>query len=247
MYSLNPVQAWRSFLALPNETPLKTFGIAFLVALSCSVVVSLTAVGLKPLQQENRLRESASSMVKMVEGLGYGLPQRQYVDRISGDYVSQTSKSHSPLNADQDIAGLSQVEDVVTVYEVRTQNRLDLVILPVRGVGYKSMMKGYLALNKDLSTIAGLTFHQQDESPGMGARIMDPEWQILWANKQTTDENGTVQIKVVKGKAKTSFEVDGISGATRTGWGVTNLVQFWLGPDGYGPYLERLKREDDGS
>jgi len=244
MHSLNPVKAWRSFLALPNETPLKTFGIAFLVALLCSIVVSLTAVGLKPLQQENRLRESASSMVKMVEGLGFGLPQKRYVDRVSGAYVNRMAKSQSPLSDEQDFAGLSQVEDVVTVYEVRANGSLALVILPVRGVGYKSMMKGYLALNKDVTTIAGLTFHQQDESPGMGARIMEAEWQAKWSQKQTKAGDGTVQIKVGKGKAKTPFEVDGISGATRTGWGVTNLVQFWLGPDGYGPYLARLKRED---
>lgn len=244
MHSLNPVKAWRSFLAVPNEAPLKTFGIAFIVALLCSIVVSLTAVSLKPLQQENRLRERASSMVKMVEGLGYGLPQRQYVDRVSGDYVSRSSKSQSPLSEAQDLAGLFQVEDVVTVYEVRAENRLALVILPIRGVGYKSMIKGYLALDADFTTIAGLTFHQHDETPGMGSRIMEPEWLAKWANKQTQAPGGTVQIKVVKGKAKTPFEVDGISGATRTGWGVTDMLHFWLGADGYGPYLSRLKGEN---
>lgn len=243
MHSLNPVKAWRSFLALPNEVPLKTFGIAFLVALLCSIVVSLTSVGLKPLQQENRLRESASSMVKMVEGLGYGLPQKQYVERVSGDYVSRSSRSQSPLSEAQDLAGLSQVEDVVTVYEVHAENRLALVILPIRGVGYKSMIKGYLALDADLTTIKGLTFHQQDETPGMGARIMESDWLAKWTHKQAIAPDGTVHIKVVKGQAKSPNEVDGISGATRTGWGVTDMLRFWLGADGYGPYLERLKRE----
>ena len=243
MRSLNPLVVWRSFLALPNRAPLKTFGVAFIVALLCSVVVSVTAVSLKPLQQENRMRERAASMVKMVEGLGYGLPQRRFVARTSGAYVSQDSPKQTQLLAAQDKAGLGQVEDVVTVFEVRVQNRLELVVLPVRGVGYKSMMKGYVALKSDLATIAGLTFHEQDETPGMGAKIMDADWQAKWAGKHVRDENGVMRIEVVKGQAQTAYQVDGISGATRTGWGVTNLVQFWLGPDGFGPYLAAKKRE----
>lgn len=232
MRSLNPIVAWRSFLALPNSTPQKSIGVAFIVALLCSIVVSIMAVALKPLQQENRLRESASSMVKMVEGLGYGLPQRRFVARTSGAYVSQGSSAQTVLNADQDKAGLGEVEDVVTVFEVHAKGALKLVVLPIRGVGYKSMMKGYVALKSDLTTIAGLTFHQQDESPGMGARIMEPDWQARWANKKLLDENGVLRIEVVKGEARYPYQVDGISGATRTGWGVTNLMQFWLGPDG---------------
>ena len=243
MRSLNPLHVWRQFLALPNETPLKTFGVAFVVALLCSVVVSVTAVSLKPLQQENRLRERAASMVKMVESLGYGLPQRRFVTRTSGYYVSQDSSAQTQLSAAQDKAGLGQVEDVVTVFEVRVENRLELVVLPIRGVGYKSMMKGYVALKSDMATIAGLTFHEQDETPGMGAKIMDADWQAKWANKHVLDENGVLHIEVVKGQAQTTYQVDGISGATRTGWGVTNLVQFWLGPDGFGPYLAAKKRE----
>jgi Na+-transporting NADH:ubiquinone oxidoreductase subunit C len=37
--------------------------------------------------------------------------------------------------------------------------------------------------------------------------------------------------------------VDGLSGATLTSNGVTNLLQFWLGDLGYGPFLERIARE----
>jgi Na+-transporting NADH:ubiquinone oxidoreductase subunit C len=36
-------------------------------------------------------------------------------------------------------------------------------------------------------------------------------------------------------------QIDGLSGATYTTRGVDNLVKFWLGEDGYGPYLRKLK------
>ena len=241
MLSINPHKAWRSFLALPNTSPLKTVGIAFLVALVCSVVVSLTAVTLKPLQEANRLRESAASLIGVLEALGADIPKKRLVARSTGNYVYREAVTQTKLDSDLDIAGLGQVEDVLTVYELRTGEQLELLILPVRGAGHISVMKGYLALNGDLNTIAALTFHQQDETPGMGARIVEKEWQALWADKQITDENGIIRIEVVKGEGEGVHEVDGISGATRTGMGITNLMRFWLGPEGYGPYLARLK------
>ena len=81
------------------------------------------------------------------------------------------------------------------------------------------------------------------ETPGLGARIENDAWQALWPGKQVADAEGVIRIEVVKGAGAGPHEVDGITGATRTSTGVTNLLRFWLGPDGYGPYLERLRSE----
>jgi Na+-transporting NADH:ubiquinone oxidoreductase subunit C len=240
MASLNPIRAWRRFLGRPNTDPVKTVGIAFLVALVCSVVVSASAVYLKPLQDANRLRESAASLFEIVETLGLILPKMRLVNRISGDYVQRSSAAKTQLSPDQDQAGLHRIENTLKVYEIRDRGQLQLVILPVRGAGYKSTIHGFLALRNDLNTIAALTFHQQDETPGMGARIMEKSWQALWRDKKIAATNGAIRIRVVKGGSSGVHEVDGISGATRTGRGVANLVRFWLGDFGYGPYLERL-------
>ena len=42
------------------------------------------------------------------------------------------------------------------------------------------------------------------------------------------------------------YRVDGMSGATITSKGVTNLLQFWLGPNGYGPYLAAYRSGRSG-
>ena len=34
--------------------------------------------------------------------------------------------------------------------------------------------------------------------------------------------------------------VDGLSGATITSNGVTYLLRFWLGDDGFGPYIQNV-------
>lgn len=246
MSSANPVAWWRGFLALPNDSPTKTVGVALLVALVCSLVVSITAVALKPLQDANRLAESAGQMLGMLEVLGGGVPQARLVDLATGNYVDRDPGTSTELPADRDRAGLGSREDVTTVFELRDDGARRLIILPVRGSAYQSTIKGYLALKADLNTVAALTFYEQEETPGLGARIEEDAWQALWPGKHVADADGVIRIEVVKGAGAGVHEVDGISGATRTSIGVTNLLRFWLGPDGYGPYLDRLRSETRG-
>ena len=43
------------------------------------------------------------------------------------------------------------------------------------------------------------------------------------------------------GNAAAVYQVDGLSGATFTSNGVTNMLHFWLGEKGFGPYLQKLR------
>lgn len=243
MGSANPLSWWRGFLALPNDTPVKTLGIALLVALTCSLVVSITAVALKPLRDANRLADSAARITGMLEILGGGIPDTRLVDLATGAYVERDPGTSTELAGERDLAGLGKREDVASVFELHDRGKLKLVILPVRGTGYQSTLKGYLALEADLNTVAALTFYAHEETPGLGANIEDGKWQALWPGKQIAGADGVIRIEVVKGAGAGVHQVDGISGATRTGTGITRLMRFWLGPDGYGPYLTRLRKE----
>ena len=48
---------------------------------------------------------------------------------------------------------------------------------------------------------------------------------------------------VTKGASSTDYEIDGISGATLTTNGVSNMIKYWLGDDGYGPIIKNLNEE----
>ncbi len=71
-----------------------------------------------------------------------------------------------------------------------------------------------------------------------------------WSGKKKSNvEDGKPQpqIRLVKGAVdKTRKDavhlVDGLSGATLTSRGVTNLVQFWTGEHGFQQYLERMRK-----
>ena len=92
-----------------------------------------------------------------------------------------------------------------------------------------------------MRTIAALSILEQSETPGIGARIEEEEWLARWQGKQIADENGALQIEVVMEQATGPYQVDGITGATRTSNGVTNMLRFWLGDNGFGPFLTDLR------
>ncbi len=120
----------------------------------------------------------------------------------------------------------------------------EMLVLPVKGYGLWGTIYGFLTLEKDLNTIKGLSFYSHKETPGLGARIEEPKWLALWPGKQAYNDKGEVVTGVVKyGSPKpTENYIDGISGATLTVRGVNNFIQFWLGKDGYQPFIDNLRK-----
>jgi len=56
-------------------------------------------------------------------------------------------------------------------------------------------------------------------------------------------------ISVIKGKVDLTrpegdYQIDGLAGATLTTRGVNNLVQYWLGKEGFEPLIDYLKSGD---
>ncbi|MCP4382328.1 MAG: NADH:ubiquinone reductase (Na(+)-transporting) subunit C [Hyphomicrobiales bacterium] len=263
MRDVSPTALWRGFLALPNDSRTKTLGVAFLVAVVSATAVSVTSVALKPRQQahvEAAREAKLAAMIATLPGLadilretGAETLDTVIVEMASGrvaadvdpdrfDFLaSQTDPAQTTaLSPDQDVAMIGRRPDLAPAYLLLGDDGLVLVVLPVYGTGHQSTIRAYLALSADLTTIAGLSIYEQGETPGLGSRITDPAWQASWSGKQAVGPLGDIVIDVVRGGASGSNEVDGISGATRSSTGVARLVQFWLGPDGFGPFLANL-------
>ena len=142
---------------------------------------------------------------------------------------------------------------VMKVYFVKKPgtDKILQVVLPVYGKGLWGTLYGYLALKSDLETIQGLTFYQHKETPGLGGEVDNPRWKAMWDGRKLYDPSGPPAAMVFKGPAPKGDEyaVDGLSGATITSRGVTNLIRYWASDDGYGTYLGELKEEinDDKS
>ncbi|HBV66455.1 MAG TPA: Na(+)-translocating NADH-quinone reductase subunit C [Rhodopirellula sp.] len=150
-----------------------------------------------------------------------------------------------PIESPQFNPGEPRRPKVMKVYFVKkpgTDNILQ-VVLPVYGKGLWGTLYGYLALRSDLETIQGLTFYQHKETPGLGGEVDNPRWKAMWDGKKLYDADHEPAAQVAKGPGDSEYEVDGLSGATITSRGVTNLIRYWASDDGYGTYLGKLKEE----
>lgn len=256
-------------------------GMAVLVSLVCSVIVTAVSVQLQPLQARNEQANRQRNILAVVDRLDPHRPvaeqfaaiDARLVELASGEYVSTPDPADfDPLEAaadpqrsltipdQRDLAGIQRRALLGEVYLVPENGAVRYIVLPVYGTGLWSTMHGFLALERDGNTIRGLTFYQHAETPGLGDQIEKARWLDKWEGKLVYDPDGVAQIEVVRGTVSEdlsetpslraghpAFQVDGMAGATLTGRGVTNLLRYWLGPHGYGPYLERHWRRGDAS
>lgn len=116
-----------------------------------------------------------------------------------------------------------------------------LYILSVRGNGLWDEIWGNIALEGDVSTVAGAAFDHKGETPGLGAEIKDnPNFSANFQGKKIYEDQALRGIVVRKGGAKDPvYEVDGISGATVTADGVSEMLERGL--KYYEPYLDELR------
>jgi len=245
-----------------------TLFVAIGVSLVCSVLVSAAAIVLRP-QQEANQREFRQRIVLEVAGMydpgadiasQFAHIETKLVDLESGDYVQdidpQTFDAEAAVNDPRlsiaiprefDIAGVRRRAIYAPVYIVREGGAIQQYILPVRGKGLWSTLYGYLSVAPDGHTVSGLRFYEHAETPGLGDQIEKESWLAQWPGKQLYDAQGNPQIRVVRGQVQpgpdADHQIDGLSGATLTGKGVTNLIRYWTGPNGFGPYLAKISSE----
>jgi len=254
---------WRRFLDRPNTDRVKTIGMSLLVAVGCGLTVSIATVVLRPIQQANIAAQQQGRMTQMLENLpgigeilqeaGASAVETLVIDLDSGMVAADIDPAtfdqgaaaadperSSDLSRADDLAGLGRRENQALVYLLRRGEDLALVVLPVRGAGYQSTIRAYLALEADLNTVAAFTVYEQGETPGLGANIAEESWQAQWAGKRIFEDEDFA-ISVVRGNASGPYEVDGISGASVTGYAISDMLEFWMGERGFGPFLERLK------
>ncbi|GAA5130329.1 Na(+)-translocating NADH-quinone reductase subunit C [Thalassotalea piscium] len=240
----------------------KTVGFVFVVCLVCAALVSFSAVMLKDKQVANKLLDQQTKILEAAELLDVAgkdivgtfnkLVEAKMIDLDSGEYIEgdpllfdERRNARDPAKSEKvedDIAGINRRSHTAVVYLVHNEaGKVQTVVLPIVGSGLWDLMYGYVGLEADLNTVRSVVYSDHKETPGLGAEVMNPKWKALWPGKKMFDEQGDVAIKVVKGGAKKGDEhaVDALSGATLTSRGVEYTLHFWLGDEGYGPFIAK--------
>ena len=224
-----------------QDTIQKTLIVALLLCFFCSVIVSTAAVLLRPMQDVNKDQDRKKNILLAAglyqEGIDideqFSVIKARLVDLDTGTFslesdissFDQRKSAKDPnlsmaLTSDQDQAKISRRENQALVYIVESKGEFDKIILPVHGYGLWSTLYGFVALESDLNTIAGLGFYEHGETPGLGGEVDNPRWKALWPEKQVYKE-GRVAIQLVKGvvdpgSIDSSYQVDGLSAVSYT-------------------------------
>jgi Na+-transporting NADH:ubiquinone oxidoreductase subunit C len=241
-------------------------GFAVAVCLVCALFVAGSAVGLKDRQDANILldrqkkvltvagvmkdgerltREEIASafesnIQQKVINLKTGDLQPE-IDSASFDQQATAKDPKTSYPAPENASKVRRLPNDALVFDVVQEGELKALILPIEGYGLWGTLYGYIALAPDARTIVGITFYSHKETPGLGGEVDNPRWKARWPGRLAFDDRGKPVIAVKKGLAgsveKDPYNVDGLSGATITSRGVTSLLRFWLGDNGFGPYL----------
>ena len=241
-------------------------GFAVAVCLVCALFVAGSAVGLKDRQDANILLDRQKKVLT-VAGLmeeGERLSREEIasafesniqqkvidlktgelqpeIDSASFDQQAAAKDPETSYPAPENASKVRRLPNDALVFDVVEAGELKALILPIEGYGLWGTLYGYIALAPDARTIVGITFYSHKETPGLGGEVDNPRWKARWPGRLAFDDRGKPMIAVKKGLAGSveddPYNVDGLSGATITSRGVTSLVRFWLGDNGFGPYL----------
>lgn len=265
---------------MSSEKSVNSIGNTLKVALGlcvvCSIVISTTAVMLRPMQQANMLLDRnkniliaaglfdpASNTNADVERLFEQFTPR-LVELDSGNYLDADQMAQRgidlatfdeqrarndqalsrSLSSSEDVASIRRRVNYATVFVIEDEQGegYETIVIPVSGYGLWGIMYGYLALEGDGNTVRGIGFYDHQETPGLGGEINNPRWVGQWPGKEIFDSNNEVAFRVVKGGGEGPHQVDGLAGATLTARGVENMIRFWLGDLGFGPFLDNQVR-----
>lgn len=180
-------------------------------------------------------------LVNLEEGTIVPNEEVDYEEYNPRDAADDPEKSKEIEEGAGPTPGVDRRPKLQFAYEVMAPGSEDDVVqyvLPIYGKGLWSTLYGFLAIDADGQTIRGITFYEHGETPGLGGEVENPGWQAKWDGKKAY-EGDDVVIEVVKGQASGDSEIDGLSGATITTKGVSNFVQYWLGPEGFKTFLDK--------
>lgn len=184
-----------------------------------AVLLSVTALSLQQRQNDNRLNEKKQSILSSLSASDRNFDE--YIDAYAVDASGQRVQVADIFALTEDLKGAFET-GTYPVFEASDGR----VVVPVTGNGLWGPIWGYVALESDMSTIAGVVFDHSGETPGLGAEIATAKHQAQYVGKTIFEGDEFTSVRLRKGGAvDAAHEVDAISGGTKTSDGVTAMLR----------------------
>ncbi|MFT5645910.1 MAG: Na+-transporting NADH:ubiquinone oxidoreductase subunit C [Aureispira sp.] len=228
-----------------------------------ALVLSLLYTSLNPIFEANKAEAKKAAILSCIPDSTLDLTNIEevalayadvtmYAVNIAGDVYTDSEEDLAKINgmaingakkygtlAELELANEEKKAEKDRIYPVYERN--GTYVVAIRGNGLWDKIWGYIALENDLNTIAGVYFDHKNETPGLGAEIKDNSaFKQQFIGKKIFEGNH-VALTVLKRPKKGEHYVTGISGATITCDGVTKM--FEKGMSKYETYFESLKNK----
>lgn len=230
---------------------------ASIMVIVVAALLSVAAYALKGRQTANVEMEKKAAILGALGWQQQPEDSREkeaYIDEAYAQYVTDSyavndrGERISDVNAFDMLNNLKgefdkpASERTLPVFVGRGADNKTLYVLPVWGAGLWGPIWGYVALEDDWTTIAGVVFDHKSETPGLGAEIATPAFAKQFVGKSIFEGANLTSIAVLKGtnaSAGNVHAVDAVSGGTITSRGVEAMLRRCL--EDYEPYIRRQR------
>ncbi len=195
---------------------------AIVLCLVCSLLLTMASSGLKGYQIRNMNLDRQKNLLRsagLINDQDNNTPE--YIEKLYSEKIKSLWVDPSGRIVKETERGQKDLP----IYLYIKENAVEAYIVPINAQGLWGKINGYLAINKDGSTITGFTVYKHSETPGLGGEIERSWFQRNFEGKKIVNKEGKfVSISIARGAVKDVIQkdlqvnfVDGISGATLTG------------------------------
>ncbi len=181
---------------------LYTLGYAAVLGSVCALLLTAAASFTEPYKTANKEAEEILNVLTALRvPLGAGVSSERLVEIF-----------------DANVRKESQGGQTIYVYSPQqAKGKQEAIAVWFSGPGLWGPINGFLALESDRKTIRGITFYEQEETPGLGGEIATERFRNQFAGKSIVDQAGKPGIIIgTSGGKAAQNQVDGITGATMT-------------------------------
>lgn len=230
-----------------------TYRFALIICVVCSLALALVSEGLRPQKEKNAALDVKKNILKAV-GLKQPLGKKPTSGEIEETYSrliqEKVIDGQGNIVEGKTPADIQEGEALYPLYVYKEGQQVVSYAFPIVGKGLWSTLYGYLALEPNAKTVRGITYYKHGETPGLGAEIEKDWFQNNFKGKSIWDmkDQELWPVAVLKGKVadqisderKAKHYVDGISGATMTAKGVTEMIDREVRK--YEPFLAKVRK-----
>ena len=222
---------------------------AAVMVLLVGSLLALIYMALKPKQNENIANDTRK---QILSALHIAAPDDNQVKETYEKYIIQdllVDRDGNITDSARNVAfevdmkkNVKLAERQLPVMKCKMDDGSIKYVLPMYGAGLWGPIWGYVAVNDDGNTIYGANFSHEGETPGLGARIADKDFQDEFVDKHLFQEGefkGVVVLKKGQKSVSGAEQIDALTGATITSRGVSDMLEDCLTP--YKGFLKKLQ------